>query len=433
MILIYADRITERLKYAASVLFESVLQHQISFTSNETEFINSSIPKINYSVKIFEKVVHINPDSILFETEIVPAFPQVMIFENVTCLYPQPIGDLPYDCFAAAFFMASRYEEYLPFEGDMHSRFPSANSFAVKNNFHRKPVVNYYAMHVKKILEEKFASILFSNSEFRFTLTYDIDIAFKYAGRQLLHTAGGFVKNLLIGNFADAFERLQVIRNKKPDPWDTFQLQTEWKKIFHLHCVYFFLVAERRRFDRAVSVKQQVMQQLIQDVSRENSIGIHPGYAGNSNARNLKTEIETLEKLSHKKIIRSRQHYLKLNFPETFNALIENEIAEDWSLGFSDNIGFRSGLATEHFWFNLKENKTTTLKLFPMHAMDAALFYNMKKSSAEAQQMVFDLINEVKKVKGHFVFLSHNELIHPQSQWKGWHQSFQKILETVTT
>ena len=33
-------------------------------------------------------------------------------------------SDIPFDVFAASFFLVSRYEEYLEFQPDAHGRFP---------------------------------------------------------------------------------------------------------------------------------------------------------------------------------------------------------------------------------------------------------------------------------------------------------------------
>ncbi len=54
-------------------------------------------------------------------------------------------SDLPFDPFAASFYLVSRYEEYLPYQPDQFGRFPAKASVAYQNGFLKKPVVNHYA------------------------------------------------------------------------------------------------------------------------------------------------------------------------------------------------------------------------------------------------------------------------------------------------
>ena len=102
-------------------------------------------------------------------------------------------------------------------------------------------------------------------------------------------------------------------------------------------------------------------------------------------------------------------------------------------MGYSNEIGFRCGIAEEFPWFDVIENKITSLMIQPFQAMDAALFYNMNLKAAVAEEKVIHLINEVKSVGGHFVFLSHNNLIANKGEWTGWNQSIENILNQVAS
>jgi len=122
-----------------------------------------------------------------------------------------------------------------------------------------------------------------------------------------------------------------------------------------------------------------------------------------------------------------------MTFPETYRNLISAGIKTDWTMGYSNAIGFRCGIAEEFPWFDVRENKTTGVMLQPFHAMDAALFYNMNLKAAVAEEKVIYLINEVKSVGGHFVFLSHNNLSANKGEWTGWNHSMDNILKQVAS
>ena len=432
MILIYSEKISERLKYSAHILISVLMNDDFELTSDVNEFEKETFPKINYSSKEINGAVQIIPSELLFEENIHTIEPEIIFNRNISCLFPQPKGDLNFDCFAAAFFLVSRYEEYLPFKPDRHNRFQSSDSFAVKHKFHQLPVVNYYSIFLEEKLKNKFEKFRGTPNKFKFTLSYDIDIAFKYLGRPSSHNVAGLFKNILMFDFKTAMQRLRVVGRKEADPWNTFHLQVKWNKMFNIDCVYFFLLANKSKFDRNLGWNSKAMADLIKGLAANYKTGIHPGYKSSELPGNLKTEKERLEVISEKKVVRSRHHFLKVRFPETYIHLLNHDIKEDWSLGFSDQVGFRCGIANSFPWFNLMNNQTTDLKIFPFNAMDAALYFNMKSNAKSAGEMVLNILEEVKKVNGHFIFLSHNQLINPANGWPGWQTEFVNILQTAS-
>ena len=75
-----------------------------------------------------------NPIGLLFETDIREQ--QINCFDiSGRPAFFQTDGDFPFDIFAAAFFLVSRYEEYLSFQPDKYGRFPHQASLAFKENF----------------------------------------------------------------------------------------------------------------------------------------------------------------------------------------------------------------------------------------------------------------------------------------------------------
>ncbi len=92
-------------------------------------------------------------------------FPESIIQENL--LFFETSGDFPFDIFAAAFYLLSRYEEYLPFQPDKHGRFPHEASLAYKENFLHLPLVNYWLEDLKKALRVKFPEFEFSDERFQ--------------------------------------------------------------------------------------------------------------------------------------------------------------------------------------------------------------------------------------------------------------------------
>ncbi|NDC92363.1 MAG: hypothetical protein EB087_01455, partial [Flavobacteriales bacterium] len=69
MILIYVDQITERLFYTLGFIFKD-REIPYSLTNDFVKFEQSEKAKFNYSDRIFEKCININPSSVIFDENI---------------------------------------------------------------------------------------------------------------------------------------------------------------------------------------------------------------------------------------------------------------------------------------------------------------------------------------------------------------------------
>ena len=78
---------------------------------------------------------------------------------------------MPFDPFAATFYMLSRYEEYLPYKKDRFSRFPASESLAFKNNFLKKPVVDKWILLIKEVLMKAYPNLNFKPHNFTYLNT----------------------------------------------------------------------------------------------------------------------------------------------------------------------------------------------------------------------------------------------------------------------
>ena len=105
-------------------------------------------------------------------------------------------SDLPFDIFAASFFLVSRYEEYLEFQPDEYGRFPASSSLAFKNGFLGIPVVDLWAKEMAKAFLKKFQTLVFKRNEYKALLTIDTDQPFAYLGKNLFRSIGGLFRDI---------------------------------------------------------------------------------------------------------------------------------------------------------------------------------------------------------------------------------------------
>jgi hypothetical protein len=141
----------------------------------------------------------------------------------------------------------------------------------------------------------------------------------------------------------------------------------------------------------------------------------------------LKKEKLRLESIVNTPIVFSRQHYLRLKIPETYQNLIDLDIEEDYTMGYAKYVGFRASTCTPFYFYDLDFEIQTPLKLFPFAFMDVSLKDYMKLSNEESLAKILELKNEVKMVNGTFISLFHNETLSENYKWRGWN-SIYKIM-----
>jgi hypothetical protein len=104
---------------------------------------------------------------------------------------------------------------------------------------------------------------------------------------------------------------------------------------------------------------------LLKKFSARCEVGIHSSYASNGNIEKVREEISRLEKITGKKIVRNRQHFLRLRFPATYRTILACGIEEDYTLGYSSLAGFRAGIASPFLFYDLEKEEATQLRVFP--------------------------------------------------------------------
>src|SRR5689334_17643852 len=242
--ILFSENITNRLRYACDFIGNEILNEPIHVTSNKSDFSSSKEARINYSRQgITEKELHIVPHTILFESDIKPQQIQCKLINGNKAFFASNDGNFPFDIFAAAFYLLSRYEEYLPHEKDEYGRFWHKQSLAWREGFLHLPLVNIWLEDLKSYLRDKFPSLQFHRKTFKFIPTYDIDIAWKYKHKGWVRNVGGGVKSAMNGKWSLVNERIAVLSNNRKDPFESY----EWLDALHLYCrmkpYYFFLLA----------------------------------------------------------------------------------------------------------------------------------------------------------------------------------------------
>ncbi|MBL7735088.1 MAG: polysaccharide deacetylase family protein [Chitinophagaceae bacterium] len=433
MLLLYCQTLTPRLQYIVNFFSAALFDAPVQVTTNKEEYRLAVIPKLNYSEEeICEDELMIRPVPLLFETGI--RVQDTSCFEiNYHKAFFQTAGDLHFDLFAAAFYLLSRYEEYLPNEKDEYGRYAYAQSLAYKEGFLHQPLVNIWIQEFKKLLSRKFPGMAFKNKAFANMLSYDIDMAYSYLHKGFLRNLGGALRSIVKGQWKLLAERLLVLLKVRKDPFDCY----EWLDALHLYCrlkpYYFFLAAKQRsRYDKNTPTNAKAFRDIIEYYSATYDVGIHPSWQSYDRPALMKEELEWMEAVTGKRIVNSRQHYIRLNLPATYRQLMAIGIQKDFSMGYGGINGFRASVCSPFYWYDLEGESATELMVYPFCFMDANAFYKQHYTPMQAYSELMKYYDEVKKVSGTMITIWHNTLLGAASGTEGWKEMFELFMkETV--
>jgi hypothetical protein len=431
MILIYTPRITKRVRYVFKLFFENLMGLKFDLTSKPDFFESYEGVKINYSKEQFDGLLSFYPAGLLCKTGIEGQDLNIFAYEDHKAFFPvySERPALPFDPFAAAFFLVSRYEEYLPYRKDRFGRFDASESISFKHDFLHKPVVNIWAEKIKLLLIEKYPDIKFKKRRFRFSPTVDIDSAYAFKHKGIVRTLAATMRDVFQLNFVETAERFGVLTGRMKDPFDTFDFLLTLQKEFNLHPIFFILMADYGRYDKNLPVTGVHFQQLIKWLADYAEVGIHPSFDSNTKFNLLEREVERLSKILNREITQSRQHFLRLNFPVTYRNLIQADITDDYTMGYASMPGFRAGICDPYPFYDLDLETETMLMIHPFQIMDGALRDYMMKNIEESQEIIRSVIDEVKTVNGTFISLWHNESLSDQKRWKGWKNLYVEMVK----
>ncbi len=422
-ITIISESVTNRLDYVCNVLFKHILkwEYKIQLLSDKTSITGIVV---NYSQNQIKDSIQIIPSGLLDESSVRELKITIGEFEGLKTLFHSDYGNIPFDIFSASFYLLSRYEEYLPFEPDLHGRFSAKQSITFKNGFHNMPIVELWAKLLAKQLK-----IEYPLEKTEPIITIDIDYAWRYKNRGFFYKTGGLLKSLLLFNFKDVQTRLKVFLNKVEDPFYTYDYLSAISELHNAKLYFFLLMGKNSKEDTGFSDKNKAFQKLIQSLNARHNIGIHPSYASFSEPALFKQEYEKLQNIVGRPIENNRQHYLLLKFPETYKKLLESNVEQDFSMGWHDLPGFRAGISRPFPYYNLETEGTTNLTIHPFATMDRTLSDYLGLKPEQALEEIIKLKQHVDSVGGQFSMIWHNDSVSEFGEWKGWRKVFEASIQ----
>jgi hypothetical protein len=424
---IFSTENVPRLRYIAGIILGDILGLSWEVITDKRKLGKN--PVINYSSENITGSFKISPDSLLFETGIAAREINVNEWKGLPVfLQTSSDSDLPFDIFAASFFLVSRYEEYLEFQPDEYGRFRASSSLAFKNGFLGIPIVDLWAKEMAKTFLKKFPTLTFKRNEYKALLTIDSDQPFAYLGKSLFRSIGGLFRDIQ-SNTGNAGDRYRIVARGEKDPYEVFDYIIENIEKSNADVRFFFPVGDHSKYDKNPSWKNDTYRKLIHRITDKYETGLHPSFFAAGNSLLIDNETVRLKAILKKEIILSRFHYIRLFMPQSYRDILKAGILEDYSMGYPDEPGFRAGIARPFYFYDVSNDQQTSLKIIPFQLMDAMLYNYKNLDHVASKEVILKLINETRKVGGLFISIWHNTSLLDNPEWQGWREVFEFMLK----
>ncbi len=330
---------------------------------------------------------------------------------------------LSWDLLGSLLFMLTRYEEHLEIgDRDEHGRFPAGASLLAQSGWLQWPMLDMYLHVFAALLRLVWPGLRLAPSGYEgLVLSHDVDhpsSSMRWRGRQRLRILAGDVgrrRDIGLGlRRAGAFIAgpSGVARF---DPLNTYDFLMRASEHAGVRSTFFFLARDTQIPNGSrYSLGDRWARRLISEIAgRGHRIGLHGSYESFTDPDRLKEEWTLLEDacrgVASGALRRAiRQHYLRWQPGLTWRAQVEAGLSVDETLGFADAIGYRAGTARTFTAYDLARHQPLSLRVRPLHVMDATLVRYMALGSEEALARVADLGGRTRMFGGGLSILWHN-------------------------
>ncbi|MDK2979818.1 MAG: hypothetical protein PWQ55_165 [Chloroflexota bacterium] len=335
------------------------------------------------------------------------------------------------DILAAAFFMLSRYEEIGSSQSDKHGRYLYSASVASRHGLIDLPIVDIYTLVLKAWLEALTGERITPPQRFTFHFSHDVDYMF------LSHPFHKWL-DVLARDLAKG--RLDFFRQDFPTLFQPFHADAYYRDLRRLVEMaqannsqdVFYLLTSHEPFARdGYSFKNKRVRKVLEYMKASGMrIGLHASYRSFEQPELYAAEKQRLETAIGTACIGSRQHYLRIRTPFTWNQMAAAGLEYDESYCFSEHEGFRCGTCYPYTVFDVQQDRELDFTELPLIVMETSLRVYRGLNAEQGFASIMELARTCQKVNGTFTLLWHNTCL--GREWQEWGRQLPDTVRTLT-
>ena len=389
MLLVFTPKLTSRIRYIFNHIFYRMLNLKVEFTNSIEDFVAYNGPKLSYSNKPLGKELFFFSHPFLIDQGIHNISVDVLIKKKYPIIFPvNHKSAMELDIFAASFYLISRYEEYLPHLKDSKGRFQLLESIAFKNNFLDKPLVDIWVNDLKLIINRRYKNLIKELSMPKKIIPI-LEVSDPYLFRQKSFVSTLLQSFNLIWNlkFKTLLYQFYVLIRIFKDPYTEYDFLIKTFNKHKINLISFFRFTQHASDLGAISIFNYSYRLLIKNISDQIQLSLLVSFFGQKNQKVLKSEMINLTRLTNRSTKKVRLNYGILSLSEVYPNLVQNEVKEDYSMGYADHIGYRASTCVPFYFYDLMNEVQTPLKIYPVIITENGLrkfsskkaFFEMKK------------------------------------------------------
>lgn len=273
------------------------------------------------------------------------------------------------------------------------------------------PLLNQTSFLIKLLLSKNFD--LSSTNNFVLVSSHDVDAisgidVFKFLGRFFN------CRSLYDLYIAIKFTLLDLLRPNK-NHLDNIIKIIDLENRYNITSKWFLLNGKRGRYMARSSHRS--MKKILEYIPKS-EIGIHYNFDTFKSSSNLQSQVKLFKKNFKFNPVMGRAHYLKFSINNSFDIYSKNGIKEDYSLGYTKDLGFMSSIAGEYSMTDSRGEHILTQH--PLYAMDSNISVNL--------QRFLITMKRISIIGGEFNFLVHHDYVFNNENINEYYQ-LNKILE----
>lgn len=394
---------SERLHYVLEEIFTQRLKVHYVLTENEND-ISEEDCVIEYNITSKSHYDFIQAHDIIEKTSIDVYFkPEISGSGEELKIFPFDNSLFDMDLFSAVFYCLSHYDAYTQSEFDNHQRIRFGQWFPRVSGLDRFPYVDIWIELLKNHLDLKGFDL--NGTHFEQDISFDIDHFYLLDQRPFLQHLKASAGDIFRLRFFQLFQRWLVILGLTEDPAEKFFDLLDYQ--FNAKLTFFVLMKHGRH--NSLNPLNELKKLLIKKLSKYGQIGIHPSYQSSIKNELIIKEKQQLSNILNEGIEESRFHFLRVKFPSSFYALNKSGIKTDKSIGYYDQPGFLSSTSIPYYFFDPVSNTKIDLIIEPFVWMDSMNRYYRDINEADEKKELFYYKSLVKKYKGKFSVVFHND------------------------
>ena len=389
-LIIFSNILTPRIKYIFNFIFKDILKAEVEFTGNSAYFLQSEHIKISYGDEPLGEELFFKSTPLLFSNKLEDFKPKTISFGEYQVPFPVDRSALPFDVFAASFFMISRYEEYLH-QRNTEGAFKASKSYQHKWRVLHKPVIDEWALMIKSMIRKKHPTFKFQEKIFKHQPTVHFSLS--------THFPEGFLNRTKF-IFSAIFKKENNYLNTKFDRLTGVGIHNEQV----IEQVENLFAAKKTNALYFVDFPDVPMDYIrtgsISKTLKNQSVGLlRPCTSDKQKMAEIKDGLVKLKKIHPNPGTLTSQQLDALKFPICYLNILNSGITSDYSMGYENVMGFRAGTCTPFNWYDLQLEKVTPLVVHSYCLTDQILQFLTRE---EAIKAIHQYIDAVKVVNGTF-------------------------------